>query len=287
MSCKNKPALYVKQDEPFCLETMDAYGDRLFKKDDFFTKDMWSSVNPATGPIYVEGTSQGDILRVDIIQIKVRDFAVMFVEKNFGALGKHIKCNETKRYPIRKNTLFVNDKLNLKIEPMVGVIGTAPAGRSVLNGTPGEHGGNMDCKVITKGTSVYLPVGVEGALLCAGDIHALMGDGEVCICGAEVSGEVTLRTRVIRSFIPTPCVETKNHLYFIGSAKKLDEAEQIVLDKAFTFLNRCLNMGSNDSARIMSLAGDLQICQVVDPLKTMRFALPKSIIRPFNSGVIL
>jgi len=137
----------------------------------------------------------------------------------------------------------------------------------------------MDCKIITEGTSVYLPVNVKGALLSAGDLHAVMGDGEVCICGAEVSGRITLKASIAGSFIPTPCVETKSHIYFIGSAKKLDEAEQIVLAKAFTFLNRCLRLSANDSARIMSLTGDLQVCQVVDPLKTMRFSLPRSFIK--------
>jgi len=284
MSRKNKPVIRVNPQEPFCFETMDAYGDRLLRKGDSFTKDMWSRVNPATGPVFIEGASRGDILCVDVMDIKVRGFAAMFVERNFGALGRHITCNETKIYPIRRNALIVNDKLSLRIKPMIGVIGTAPEGRAVLNGTPGEHGGNMDCGVITRGTSVYLPVGVKGALLCAGDIHALMGDGEVCICGAEVSGEITLKARIARFFIPTPCVETSTHIYFISSAKTLDEAEHGVLEKTFAFLNRCLKLKPNEAARIMSLTGDLQVCQVVDPLKTMRFALPKQVIKAFSDG---
>ena len=137
----------------------------------------------------------------------------------------------------------------------------------------------MDCKVITEGSSVYLPVNATGALLCIGDIHALMGDGEVCICGAEVSGSIALRTRIVRSFLPTPCVETKDSVHFIGSAKSLDTAERLVLEKAFKFLNRCLKLPSNEASRIMSLVGDLRVCQVVDPLKTMRFTLPKSVLK--------
>jgi amidase len=161
---------------------------------------------------------------------------------------------------------------------MIGVIGTAPAGAPVLNGTPGEHGGNMDCKLIAAGAIVYLPVNAPGALLCLGDLHALMGDGEVCICGAEVSGEVTLRARAGQSALPTPCVETDKHYHFIGSALTLDACEALVLAKAHRFLAGAGGLGANGAARAMSLLGDLAVCQVVDPLKTMRFSIPKLLV---------
>ena len=111
-----------------------------------------------------------------------------------------------------------------------------------------------------------------------------MGDGEVCICGAEVSGEVVLRARIVRSFLPTPCVETTDHIHFIGSAESLDECEQLVIQKTHAFLTHRLNVGTNEAARIMSLIGDLHVCQVVDPLKTMRFSLPKWLSEQYGAG---
>ena len=77
---------------------------------------------------------------------------------------------------------------------MLGVIGVAPAEGEIPNSTPGGHGGNMDCTLITRGASLYLTVGVEGALFGCGDMHAVMGDGEVVICGAETPGEVAHQT---------------------------------------------------------------------------------------------
>jgi amidase len=121
-------------------------------------------------------------------------------------------------------------------------------------------------------------------MLSLGDIHAVMGDGEVCICGAEVSGAVTLRARQIDVNLPTPCLETKTHLHFIGSALTLDECEAIVLAKAHDFLTRIEQLPANEAARLMSLLGDLQVCQVVDPLKTMRFAVPKLIVKRFGAS---
>lgn len=278
MSSKNKPAIFVNQNERFSFFTKDCYSNNLRTEKDVFTKKMWPTVNPATGPVYIKGAKPGNILKVDIKKIKTRNFAVMCVEKGAGALADKIKGVETKIIPIKNNKLLLNKKVSIEINPMIGVIGTAPLGKGIPTGTPGEHGGNMDCKNITQGVSLYLPINVKGALLSLGDIHAVMGDGEVCICGAEVSGEVILKAKAIRSKIPTPCVETADEMIFIGSAKNLDDCEKIVLDKAHKFLVKCLKIKSNDAARIMSLTGNLGVCQVVDPLKTMKFSLPKNIL---------
>lgn len=278
MSSTNKPVVDVDQDKLFCVETEDCYSGNLKSPQDKFTKDMWNTVNPATGPVYITGLEPGSILRVEIAEINTRDYAVMCVEHGSGALGEFIEGVETSVLPIRNNCLILSETLSIPIQPMIGVIGTAPAEEPVLNGTPGEHGGNMDCKLITAGSVVYLPVNTRGALLSLGDLHAVMGDGEVCICGAEVSGEVILEVREESSYIPTPCVETESHFHFIGSAFTLDECEQIVLKKAHTFFTKVAKMSANDAARAMSLLCDLRVCQVVDPLKTMRFSIPKILL---------
>jgi amidase len=275
MSRENKPVAHVAPGELVCVETEDCYSGRLRTERDVFTQEMWPTVNPATGPLYIDGAKPGDILRVDIRRIKTRDFAVMCVEHGSGALGRWIEGIETTIYPIRSGKLKIRKKLSVPIAPMVGVIGTAPAGDGLLTGTPGEHGGNMDCKEIGAGTSVYLPVNVPGALLALGDIHAVMGDGEVCICGAETAGEVVLKTALVRAPLPTPCVETKDWILFIAAGKTLDDCQRLVLDKAHKYLTGCLKLGANEAARTMSLLGQLRVCQVVNPLKTMKFILPK------------
>jgi len=284
MSASNAPVLRVAPGETFVAETEDCYSGNLRTPSDVFTKAMWDTVNPATGPVFIEGARRGDTLAVEIQDIRTRDYAVMCVERGAGALGELIEGVETSILPIRDGKLLLGEGLAAPIRPMVGVIGVAPAGGPVLTGTPGEHGGNLDCKEITAGATVYLPVFAEGALLALGDIHALMGDGEVCICGAEVSGEITLRTRLLRGTLPTPAVETESAVWFLGSALTLDECERIVLDKAHAWLTGVLGLGANEAARFMSLLGDLQVCQVVDPLKTMRFGFRKERLRPLGLG---
>ncbi len=283
MSADNQPVLRVNVGTPLTFETNDCFGGLLRSTDDLFTREKWTRVNPATGPVFIDGAKVGDVLKVEIRAIRFRDHAVMITVPGMGALGNVVEANETRLLPIRGDGVEVMDGVIVPLRPMIGVIGTAPAGDAVPNGTPGEHGGNMDCRNIGAGTTLYLPVNVDGGLLSLGDLHATMGDGEVCICGAEVSGEVDLVVTVDAAKHPTPCVETVDELILIASAKTLDECEHRILAKAHSYLTGEFNLSPNDAARIMSLAGDLGVCQVVDPLKTMKFSLPQAILHQLKA----
>lgn len=285
MSGQNAPNLHVSVGETFALETEDCFSGTIQTPQDASSREMRPPGNPATGPVFIEGTAPGDILCVEIEKIETADQAIMLVEKNLGALGELVDGLEIKFLPIRDGRLVICETLSVPVRPMIGVLGVAPPGEPVPTITPGSHGGNMDCKEITAGSSVYLPVAVEGALLAGGDLHAVMGDGEVCICGAEVSGRIVLRTRVLPSpLLPTPCVETREHLLLLASAETLDECERKVLQKAHRFLVDLIGLSPNESARIMSLLGELGVCQVVDPLKTMKFMFPKEALRALDAN---
>ena len=284
MTAENAPVLSVEPGESFCVATMDCYSNSLRKPGDVFSAAAVGGGNPATGPVHVKGARPGRVLRVDIERITMRDWAVMNVHPKVSPLGDVIESDEVTFLPIRDGKLVVTDQLALPVNPMIGVIGVAPKGEGVPTVTPDEHGGNLDCKCITAGASVYLPVAVDGALLAMGDLHAVQGDGEVCICAAEVSGEIVASAVPLDTDLPTPCVETPEAVLFLGSAIELDTCEALVIGKAFRFLTRNLRLGANEAARFMSLAGELQVCQVVDPLKTMRFAFAKSHLRALGMG---
>ena len=144
----------------------------------------------------VEGAQTGDILKVEIIRIETADKGVMIDGPGEGVLKDIIKKPSTRIFEIGDGYVRFNDRLSFPVKPMIGVIGTAPAGKGIPTGTPGPHGGNMDCKKITEGATVYLPVNTEGALLAMGDLHAVMGDGEVGVCGVETAGRVTVKVTV-------------------------------------------------------------------------------------------
>ncbi len=282
MSRENAPAMRVAAGETFRVETEDCYGGCLRSAEDRIPPERGSFGNPATGPIYVEGAEPGDLLKVSVLGIETRDWAVMRVAPGKGAVPDGIESDEVMILPIHDGEVTFHSKLHIPVEPMIGVIGLAPAGDPVPTITPGEHGGNLDCREIGVDAAVYLPVSVEGGLLALGDLHAVMGDGEVCICGAEVSGEVTLKADVVQAGLPTPCVETAEWAAFLGSAETLDECEEMVITAAHRFLTDCVGLEANEAARLMSLAGELRVCQVVDPLKTMKFMLPRFVLQSFG-----
>ena len=162
---------------------------------------------------------------------------------------------------------------------MIGVIGVAPAGAPVSTAVPGAHGGNMDTRLIGAGTVVYLPIAHEGALFAAGDLHAAMGDGEICGTGVEVSGSITLRLDVRSDLrIEEPVLETTDLVVTIASAETLDAAAEAATRYMAALLTQRLGLSLEVATMLMSAGGDLQVSQVVDPLRTARFALPKAII---------
>ena len=138
----------------------------------------------------------------------------------------------------------------------------------------------MDCKRIGMGAALYLPVNVPGALLAMGDLHAVMGDGEVCVCGAEIAGEVTVRVTVVKGQpLPLPFLVTGEHAMAIYSDEGLDAAAQGATLRMRAFLMDQAKLAAHEAGMLLSLAGDLRICQAVDPNKTCRMELPLSILR--------
>jgi amidase len=269
----------VEQGEEVLLQTHDCFEGQIQTTSDLVDSLDWSHVNPVTGPLYIAGTRPGDVLRIDLIELMVAEQSSMVTVPGEGALGDVITQMETAILRREGNRVIFKDKIQVALKPMIGVIGVAPAEGEVPTGTPGPHGGNMDCNLIAAGNSVYFTVGVEGALFGAGDMHAAMGDGEIVVCGAETAGAIRFIARVVDlAGLPTPFVETDELVATIFSAPTVDEAVEGVIHRMAQFLTDFVKIPLNDAGMLMSLTGQLKFCQVVDPLKTVRFEFPKSVL---------
>ncbi len=283
MSPENVPAAHASSGDTVCFQTLDCYSNEIKGEDQFASSVPWSRINPATGPLYVDGAEPGDILRVEVQDIRLNSQGVMAIEPKHGALGDVIEAEKTRILPIAGGKAKFNDLIELEINPMIGVIGTAPETGAILTGTPGEHGGNMDCKRIGKGSVVYLPANVPGALLAIGDLHAVMGDGEVVICGVEASGEVAVKVDVIKGLsLPLPMVAQGGDVMTIASAATLDEAARAATMNMFSFLHRVVDLTFDEAGMLLSVVGDLRICQIVDPLMTARMEFPLWILEKYG-----
>jgi len=284
MCSTNPPAAYAKSGDTVIFETLDCFGGTITNESQLFNSVGWDSINPATGPLYIEEAKSGDVLKIEILDITVAPSGVIADAPGHGAMPDLVPNEATKIIPIVNGHAVFNEKIQFPIDPMIGVIGTAPLqGEDIPTGAPGFHGGNMDCKMITKGTTLYLPVNVDGALLSMGDLHAVMGDGEVIVCGLEICGEVTVRLTVLPDEeLPLPFLVNEEKVITISSASTLDEAAQDATFNMQQFLMERIGMDFHEAGMLLSLLGDLRICQIVDPLMTARMEFPKWVLEQYG-----
>lgn len=278
MCHNNAPVAYAKNGDIVRFETLDCFGCQIRRENQLLGGLDWNNINPATGPLFVEGAKAGDVLKVEILEIELDDHGVMVDSPGEGVTGCAVTEETTKILPVRDGIVHFNEKLSFPVCPMIGVIGTAPAGEGIDTGTPGAHGGNMDCTRISVGATLYLPVHVDGALLAMGDLHARMGDGEVEVCGVEIAGAVTVRVTVLPNCgLPTPFLINSEIAAAIHSAETVDEACIGATMAMHSFLMKELGMNEHEAGMLLSVTGDLRICQIVDPEKTCRMEIPLSV----------
>jgi amidase len=271
----HKPVKIVPSGTSVQIVTYDCFENQLQTEEDEITGIDWNRVNPATGPIYVKDALPGDVLKVSIEKLEIGDQGVMVVGPDLGVMGHRLKEMESKMIPIQDGVARFND-ISIPLNPMIGVIGVAPEGDGVSCGTPGEHGGNMDNKMIKEGAVLYFPVFAEGALFGLGDFHAAMGDGEVSVSGIEVPGKATVKLEVIKGeSLVQPMLENAEVVTQIASAATLDKAVTLATELMVDRVVEKSGMSVSEATMLMSAIGQVEVCQVVDPLLTARFVVPK------------
>ena len=279
MSAKNAPALYADPGTKIEFETWDALEGQIKTQDGAFEGLDWNRVNPATGPVYINGAEPGDVLSVKIESITVASSGVVLAGSGMGVMGQKLESSIVRIMPIEGNTARFSDKISLPLNKMIGVIGTAPNEGEIPCGAPDLHGGNMDCKEIREGATVLLPVNVPGALLAMGDLHAIMADGEIGVTGLEVSGAVVVTVDVIKGKdLPLPMILNDEHIMTLASDEDLDIAVDMAVSNMVEYLTNNEGFIDHEAVMLISLAADVRICQVVDPKKTIRVEFPRKLL---------
>jgi amidase len=287
----------VMPGEPVRVRTLDCFGGKVVSVQDRPSKVcQFPYLNPVTGPLHVVGAEPGDTLAVhliDLAPIGATGFSATF--PHFGALtGTHATAMlhsaleervwqyaidqqaGTVRYAAR-TTPF---ELDLPLEPMLGTVGVAPAGGEVrATIVPGVHGGNLDTPLLRAGTTLYLPVGVPGALLAVGDGHARQGDGELCGVAIEVPMDVLLVVDVI-SATPTPTarLETDTDLMSIGIGRPLEDCYRAAHHDLIRVVSDLTGLDELDGYQLVSQAGRAYIGNVVDEGYTIAAAIGKHLL---------
>jgi len=270
----NIPVLEVAPGEEFQLETASVLTD--------ITK-FPNVIMPVTGPVFIKGAHPGSVLKVDIIETSLpAGEGVVMTLPPAGIFSDRILQPKYKVIPYDGAYCYFNESTRVPLHPMVGKIGTTFADRDIKCNAPGPHGGNMDIRDITKGTTVYLPVFVEGALFAAGDVHAAQGDGEIQ-SGLETEALLTLRCDVTAGIELThPLLVNEEFVMTVAEGESLEEAYRIALDDMVKLVMDGLGLSFLDATFLASVATNIKINQVASALVGARVAIPKTVL-PLSS----
>lgn len=274
-SRKHEAALTVEPGDEVLLQTHDCFDNTVphVPDPDGLKHLTPGHGNPATGPVAIAGAEPGMTLRVDILEVACAAQGLIYgTDRRTGLIELRVP-------EISTGTVRFSDSLRFPLDPVVGVLGVAPATGDIPNSTPGRHGGNMDSTEMKAGAVAYLPITVPGALFGAGDIHALQADGEVCGMGVEVPGEILVRLSLLpRILCPWPLVEWPDHVSVLTAAATLDEAADLAVAATRDLLSDQLGVSDADSLMLQSMLCDLRVNQIVDPLKGARVVVPRALL---------
>lgn len=280
--------LFTKDAEPFAnakigevlqFNTQDCFGCQIKDESQLVTEIDMDIANPVAGPVYFEGAEIGDILVVDVLDIEVGNVGFACSVPELGPLC-HLAEPRTRLFNLEDGYTTFND-VRWELDPMIGVIGTAPSEESCAAAYAGNHGGNMDSNRIRKGCRVYLPVRVSGALLQMGDLHATMGDGELCGTGIETSGKITVSTSLIKNMeLNWVLTETDDMWYVNSTGEDYSEALIIGCTEMARLIEKSYGWDATDTMIYLSVQGCVEINQAVLPapghgMINLRIGVPK------------
>ena len=237
-----------------------------------------------TGPVFVRGAEIGDVLEVKILDIKLRQNWGFNVFRGYmGTIPEDFPYQRLLhvKFDMDKNVALMPSGFKIPLNPFFGQLAVAPAavfGRQNSK-EPREFGGNLDCKELIAGSTIYLPVWNQGALFSTGDGHGAQGDGEVDGTAIETSltGVFEFRVRKDLSW-KLPRAETKTHYIAFGLDADLDDAAKQALKQMIAWIREMTGIHQDEAYQLCSFACDLHVTQTVNNVKGVHAMLPKSVL---------
>jgi amidase len=275
-----EPVLEVEPGDTVVFETNDCFTGQIRSEDDLVTAIDMSRINGATGPVAVRGAEPGDSLVAEILDVQPIEWGVATLIPGFGQLIDQVRSPVTRLFEVRDGTIRMNERVSFPARPMVGVVGVATDGEELSNGLAGRHGGNLDDHLHGKGARIFFPVRRPGGMFAVGDMHASMGDGEICFTGVEIAGEVTIRFGLLKGKQATwPVTELADRWIPHATADAYDDALRLVSEEAARLLVDEHGFSIEDAFIFLSVACDAGVAQACKPAPGFgtiaRFSIPK------------
>jgi acetamidase/formamidase len=292
----HEPAVTVESGDVVVIHSRDVSDDQIAPASTsaVLTTMDWDRVYPLAGPIYVKGARPGDTLAIDILDMHTQGWGWAAIIPGFGLLADDFKEPVLRIFDLTDgDAAYLRPDIAIPIEPFFGTMGVCPAGaRRQPIMPPGTFGGNMDTRQLTRGTTLYLPVQVEGALFSCGDAHAAQGDGEVCVTAIESPMYAAFRLSLQKGrtipapqFLhPGPLLPRVNPGGWYGTTgvgPDLMKAAQDAVRAMIAHLGETRRLSPEDAYILSSLCADLKISEIVDAGQYIVSALlPMAVFRP-------
>jgi acetamidase/formamidase len=242
-----------------------------------------------TGPIAIAGAMPGDMLEIRIEKIVAgANWGYNVIRPLAGTLPEDFHETTVMHIPVDQETLVCTLPwgTELKMAPFFGVMGVAPppAFGRIMSKEPRVHGGNLDNKEMTAGSTLFLPVWVPGGNFSVGDGHGVQGDGEVCVTALEMCLTGTF-TFILhkgdgpnRPLLRMPRAETASHFISMGLNEDLDQAMKQALREMIAFICSRTNLSREQAYSFCSLAVDFHVTQTVNGEKGVHGMLKKGLL---------
>src|SRR4051812_15946443 len=311
---KEAPRLTIDSGDTVSIETLMHAKDQIQKGVSMEKIVELRKANPGggphslTGPIFVKGAQPGDVLEIRILKIVPKKVGTNFnlPGKEFptiGALAKDFPEGYVKYFDIdpRAKTIAFKPGIEIPLRPFPGTlaVGIDPDDPSPRKGgakeplapvstlRPWKNGSNMDINEMTEGTTIFIPVFLEGGLIWTGDSHCAQGNGEVNLTALECSFEEIRLQPIVRKDLKLtwPRIETKTHFILVGFDDDLMKAFTNALNETVDFLVAGKGLDRYEAYSLASIAADCRVSQVVDVRKGVHCMVPKSIFTSAKTAV--
>ena len=281
------PVLRINPGDSVVIETMTASHNQILPG---VTMDQlvkmrndWPGRGPhtVTGPIHVEGAEPGDILRIRFNKIVPRPYASnMNMPGVLGAFPKEFPQGQIKYFylDVEKKQMEFAPGIVVPLRPFPGVIGVARAEAGKYNTVPpGRYGGNLDLREMIEGTTLYLPVFMNGGLIWTGDSHAGQGNGEVNLTAIETAfQEFNITVNLIKkTALEWPRVETPTSWIAIGYDRDLNKALDLLKSETTKLIAEQRKVSPAEAEKIMFEVWDCPVAEVVNIVKGTYCMVPK------------
>ncbi|PEC79556.1 acetamidase [Bacillus cereus] len=277
LSPERKPVLYVNPGQEISMEIMNAFSQETDNEEELNNVINKGKHHPFTGPVYINGALPGMTVAIKIKNIHLAKHAYTCISRSSGVLKGQFTERNYKKIEIKNNRIDF-EGIDLQVRPSLGGIGLADPFRT-RNGATCKYGGNLDIRWLVEGTTIYLPVAVEGGLLYAGDLHALQGNGEPSGIALEASGTLQINVNIFENNIPTPILQVEQGLVIIGFGETFEEAVKMGIDISTKIIAQANHMNKADAYMLLGCTSDIVIGHLTGRIKSVGVLIPFEVLR--------